>query len=98
MLPEDRGAAVEPRPHEEGWKRKWFVGEHDELGLGPIYDLVGPLRVLYLCVSAPSFSCSPFCFSLPFKFKSLLKNGNNNLVFFDLPSQTKQNALHIEDT
>ena len=59
-------------------------------------DLVGSLCVLYLSVSSPSFSCSPFCFNLPFKFKSLL-NRNNNLISFDLSSQNKQNALHIED-
>lgn len=36
--------------------------------------------------------CSPFCFNLAFKLKSLLKNRNNNLIFFDLHPQTRQNA------
>lgn len=90
-LPEDRGAAVGPWPHEEGWKRKWSVGEYDEFCSGSTYDLINSY-LTFMCISS-IFLLFPLCFSLPFKFKSLLKN-RKSLAFFDL---TKQNALHIED-
>lgn len=80
-LPEHRGAAGGPWLREEGWKRKWFVGEYDEFRSGPTYDLVNSYHI-FMCISS-IFLLFPLHFSLPFKFKPLLKN-RKSLVFFDL--------------